>query len=77
MVHLDLASRPEEQLESKNYMEADPTFLKFGNVRVVKKANLMTYRSPSTVANTLHAAAILLREGGLSNGFKHKNLHLE
>ena len=30
---------------------------------MIEKANLVTYRGPTMVANTLHAAAILLREG--------------
>lgn len=64
VVHLDLESRPEERLDLKNYVESEPTFQKFGNVRMISKANLVTYRGPTMVANTLHAAAILLREGG-------------
>lgn len=31
---------------------------------MITKANLVTYRGPTMVANTLHAAAVLLREGG-------------
>ncbi|KAI3761954.1 hypothetical protein L1987_52377 [Smallanthus sonchifolius] len=31
---------------------------------MITKANLVTYRGPTMVANTLHAAAILLRDGG-------------
>ncbi|KAL2532141.1 Core-2/I-branching beta-1 [Abeliophyllum distichum] len=34
------------------------------NVRMITKANLVTYRGPTMVANTLHAAAILLKECG-------------
>lgn len=30
----------------------------------MEKSNLVTYRGPTMVANTLHAAAILLKEGG-------------
>lgn len=36
---------------------------------VVVKANLVTYRGPTMVANTLHAAAILLKEGGVWDWF--------
>ncbi|KAK4754478.1 hypothetical protein SAY87_002582 [Trapa incisa] len=64
VVHLDLESSPEERLDLKNYVESDPTFVKFKNVRMIAKANLVTYRGPTMVANTLHAASILLREGG-------------
>ncbi|KAG0455956.1 hypothetical protein HPP92_023744 [Vanilla planifolia] len=42
----------------------DPTYSRFRNVRVVSRANLVTYRGPTMVANTLHAAAILLKEAG-------------
>lgn len=45
-------------------IKAVEMYKRFGNVRVVKKANLVTYRGPTMVANTLHAAAILLKEGG-------------
>ncbi|MFS7897912.1 putative glycosyl transferase, family 14 [Helianthus anomalus] len=34
------------------------------NVVMITKANLVTYRGPTMVANTLHAAAMLLRDGG-------------
>ncbi|XP_040934896.1 beta-glucuronosyltransferase GlcAT14B isoform X2 [Gossypium hirsutum] len=39
-------------------------FKEVGNVRMIMKANLVTYRGCTMVANTLHAAAIMLREGG-------------
>lgn len=64
VVHLDLESSPEERLDLQNYVKSQPLFTKFGNVRMITKANLVTYRGPTMVANTLHAAAILLREGG-------------
>ncbi|KAK6773856.1 hypothetical protein RDI58_029095 [Solanum bulbocastanum] len=34
------------------------------NVRMITKANLVTYCGPTMVANTLHVAAILLKQGG-------------
>ncbi|KAI4375295.1 hypothetical protein MLD38_013179 [Melastoma candidum] len=64
VVHLDLESPPEERLDLQRFVEGHPTFRRFGNVRMITKANLITYRGPTMVANTLHAAAILLREGG-------------
>lgn len=64
IVHLDLVSPPEERLDLHNYVKNHPTFVKVGNVRMIHKANLVTYRGPTMVANTLHTAAILLREGG-------------
>ncbi|KAI6671205.1 hypothetical protein NL676_006090 [Syzygium grande] len=64
VVHLDLESKPEERLDLQRFVETHPVFAKFKNVRMITKANLVTYRGPTMVANTLHAAAILLREGG-------------
>ncbi|PKI37637.1 hypothetical protein CRG98_041930 [Punica granatum] len=37
-------------------------FLKVGNVHMITKANMVTYRGPTMVANTLHACAILLKK---------------
>ncbi|XP_031116131.1 beta-glucuronosyltransferase GlcAT14B-like [Ipomoea triloba] len=64
VVHLDAESSPQERLDLRNYLQAHPTFARFNNVRMISKANLVTYRGPTMVANTLHAAAILLKEGG-------------
>ncbi|KAL8266340.1 hypothetical protein R6Q59_003684 [Mikania micrantha] len=64
VVHLDADSSPEERLELHHFVKNHPVFVKFGNVVMITKANLVTYRGPTMVANTLHAAAILLRGGG-------------
>ncbi|XP_047338091.1 beta-glucuronosyltransferase GlcAT14B-like [Impatiens glandulifera] len=64
VVHLDLESSPEERLELAKFVQNDPLFRKIGNVRSVPRSNLVTYRGPTMVSNTLHAAAILLKEGG-------------
>ncbi|KAJ0447173.1 putative glycosyl transferase, family 14 [Helianthus annuus] len=64
VVHLDADSPPEERVELTQFVKNHPVFVKFGNVVVISKANLVTYRGPTMVANTLHAAAVLLREGG-------------
>ncbi|KAK7340484.1 hypothetical protein VNO77_21189 [Canavalia gladiata] len=62
VVHLDRESSPEERHELKRHVEGHVMFRRFGNVRMVSKANLVTYRGPTMVANTLHAAAIALTE---------------
>lgn len=62
-VHLDLEASVQERLDLANFVRNEPLFVKFGNVRMVVKANLVTYRGPTMVTNTLHAAAILLKEG--------------
>ncbi|KAG8366845.1 hypothetical protein BUALT_Bualt16G0010200 [Buddleja alternifolia] len=64
VVHLDAESSAEERLDLYNYVSNHIIFRRFENVRMIRKANLVTYRGPTMVANTLHAAAILLKEGG-------------
>lgn len=64
IVHLDLESTPQERQDLQDFVNNHPIFISIGNVRMISKANLVTYRGPTMVANTLHAAAILLREGG-------------
>lgn len=64
VVHLDAESSADERLDLYNYVISHPIFRRFKNVRMITKANLVTYRGPTMVANTLHAAAILLKEGG-------------
>ncbi|KAL5980668.1 Beta-glucuronosyltransferase GlcAT14B [Asimina triloba] len=64
VVHLDLESSPDERLDLHDFVASHPVFARFGNVRMITKANLVTYRGPTMVSNTLHAAAVLLKEGG-------------
>nr|GEV03531.1 beta-glucuronosyltransferase GlcAT14B-like [Tanacetum cinerariifolium] len=59
-----LESPVEERLELNEFVNNENVFNEVGNVRVISKSNLVTYRGPTMVTNTLHAAAILLREGG-------------
>ncbi|KAJ0089525.1 hypothetical protein Patl1_13101 [Pistacia atlantica] len=63
-VHLDLEASVQERMELARFVESEPLFKQVGNVRMVLKANLVTYRGPTMVTNTLHAAAILFKEGG-------------
>ncbi|XP_061337094.1 beta-glucuronosyltransferase GlcAT14A-like isoform X2 [Gastrolobium bilobum] len=62
VVHLDLESPLEERLELASRIEGHAVFNKVGNVFVITKANMVTYRGPTMVANTLHACAILLKK---------------
>ncbi|XP_076917465.1 beta-glucuronosyltransferase GlcAT14B-like [Bidens hawaiensis] len=64
VVHLDADSLANERLELNHFVNTHPVFAKFGNVVMISKANLVTYRGPTMVANTLHAAAVLLKDGG-------------
>ncbi|KAJ8424350.1 hypothetical protein Cgig2_033469 [Carnegiea gigantea] len=61
IVHLDLESPPEERLELAARVEHYPLFASAGNVFMNTKANIVTYRGPTMVSNTLHACAILLK----------------
>ncbi|KAL4289787.1 hypothetical protein GQ457_14G004280 [Hibiscus cannabinus] len=64
IVHLDRKASPQERLALERFVKGYQVFKEVGNVRMIVKANLITYRGSTMVANTLHAAAILLREGG-------------
>ncbi|KAF5740324.1 xylosyltransferase 1 [Tripterygium wilfordii] len=64
VVHLDRESPADERLDLQNFVENHSIFQKFKNVNMITKANLVTYRGPTMVANTLHAASILLKKGG-------------
>ncbi|KAK4344558.1 hypothetical protein RND71_034734 [Anisodus tanguticus] len=62
VVHLDLKSSAEERLDLASRIAKEPVFTKIGNVYVITKANMVTYRGPTMVSNTLHAASILLKK---------------
>lgn len=62
VVHLDLESPAEERLELKSRVENNMIFADLGNVHMITKANMVTYRGPTMVSNTLHACAILLKK---------------
>ncbi|XP_051146541.1 beta-glucuronosyltransferase GlcAT14A-like [Andrographis paniculata] len=61
-VHLDREAPLEERLQLTSRVENHTLFSKVGNVHVIKKSNMVTYRGPTMVANTLHACAILLKK---------------
>ncbi|KAF7836718.1 beta-glucuronosyltransferase GlcAT14A-like [Senna tora] len=61
VVHLDLESPQEERLELASRIQKEPVFNEVGNVFLIAKANMVTYRGPTMIANTLHACAILLK----------------
>ncbi|MCE2055550.1 Beta-glucuronosyltransferase GlcAT14A [Datura stramonium] len=62
IVHLDLKSSAKERLELASRVAKEPVFAKVGNVHMITKANMVTYRGPTMVSNTLHAASILLKK---------------
>ncbi|XP_062011381.1 beta-glucuronosyltransferase GlcAT14A-like [Rosa rugosa] len=61
VLHLDLEAPVAERLELASRVQNETMFNNVGNVFMIKKANMVTYRGPTMVANTLHACAILLR----------------
>ncbi|XP_059664527.1 beta-glucuronosyltransferase GlcAT14A-like [Cornus florida] len=61
VVHLDLESPVEERLELASRLEKEAIFAQVGNVHMITKANMVTYKGPTMVANTLHACALLLK----------------
>ena len=61
VVHLDLESPVEERLELAFRVGNESLFVEVNNVFMISKANMVTYRGPTMVANTLHACAILLK----------------
>lgn len=61
IVHLDLESPPHERLELAARVRNQTVFSRVGNVHLIAKANMVTYRGPTMVANTLHACAIFLK----------------
>ncbi|KAL2944297.1 Beta-glucuronosyltransferase GlcAT14A, partial [Bienertia sinuspersici] len=62
IVHLDLESPAQERLELASLIENDLLFAEVGNVHMIAKANMVTYRGPTMISNTLHACAIFLKK---------------
>lgn len=62
ILHLDLEAPPKERVELARSVRFDPVFQEVGNVIMIGKANIVTYRGPTMVATTLHGAAILLKK---------------
>ncbi|XP_020587860.1 beta-glucuronosyltransferase GlcAT14A-like [Phalaenopsis equestris] len=62
VLHLDLESPAEERKSLAARVANQSVFSIVGNVHVITKANMVTYRGPTMVANTLHACAILLKK---------------
>ncbi|CAO2199445.1 unnamed protein product [Urochloa humidicola] len=69
VVHLDRESPVSERLALAARVSNSTVFRRAGNVHVIRRANMVTYRGPTMVANTLHACAVLLRRGGAWDWF--------
>ncbi|CAL5193173.1 unnamed protein product [Lathyrus oleraceus] len=61
LIHMDLGAPDSEHKDVATFVANDPVFSQVGNVWIVGKPNLVTYRGPTMLATTLHAMAMLLR----------------
>lgn len=61
LLHLDRDALPEEHVHLSHFVANQSTFSQYGNVQIVEKPNLVTYRGPTMLATTLHAMSLLLR----------------
>jgi beta-glucuronosyltransferase len=60
ILHLDAQAPDADRAELAAFVAAHPVLAAAVNVRVIEKANLVTYRGPTMVTTTLHAAAAFL-----------------
>lgn len=68
VLHLDAEAPDADRAGLAAFVAAHPVLAAARNVRVVEKANLVTYRGPTMVTTTLHAAAALLWGEGRGRG---------
>ncbi|KAL4354927.1 hypothetical protein GQ457_06G016490 [Hibiscus cannabinus] len=61
LIHLDYVAPAQEHKEIAEFVSNHPVFSLVGNVYIVGKPNLVTYRGPTMLATTLHAMSMLLR----------------
>lgn len=63
LVHLDQEAPAEEHRRLAELVSGQPVYGRVGNVWIVGRPNLVTYRGPTMLSTTLHAMAVLLRLG--------------
>ncbi|RLN39231.1 beta-glucuronosyltransferase GlcAT14B-like [Panicum miliaceum] len=68
ILHLDAEAPDADRAGLAAFVAAHPVLSAAGNVRVIEKANLVTYRGPTMVTTTLHAAAAFLWGEGRCRG---------
>jgi hypothetical protein len=61
LIHMDYGAPAAEHRDLAEFVAGEPVFNQVGNVWLVEKPNLVTYRGPTMLATTLHAMAMLLR----------------
>lgn len=60
ILHLDAQAPDSDRAELAAFVAVHPVLARQGNVKVIEKANLVTYRGPTMITTTLHAAAAFL-----------------
>ena len=63
LLHLDREAPAEEHRRLAELVSGQPVYGRVGNVWIVGRPNLVTYRGPTMLSTTLHAMAMLLRLG--------------
>lgn len=58
---MDYGAPEKEHKDAIKFVASDPVFGEVGNVWIVRKRNLVTYKGPTMLSTTLHAMAMLLR----------------
>ncbi|XP_004302805.1 PREDICTED: xylosyltransferase 1 [Fragaria vesca subsp. vesca] len=61
LIHMDYEATEAEHRDIAEFVGGNPVFGQVGNVWIVGKPNLVTYRGPTMLATTIHALALLLR----------------
>ncbi|XP_030508363.2 beta-glucuronosyltransferase GlcAT14A [Cannabis sativa] len=61
LIHMDYGAPRSEHRDLAEFIREHPVFSQMGNVWIVKKSNLVTYRGPTMLSTTLHAMSVLLR----------------
>ncbi|KAF3796131.1 Beta-glucuronosyltransferase [Nymphaea thermarum] len=61
LLHLDREASAAERFQLSEFVAGVEIFARADNVRIVGKPNLVTYRGPTMLANTLHGMSMLLR----------------
>lgn len=63
LLHLDREAPAEEHRQLAELVGGRAVYARAGNVWIVGRPNLVTYRGPTMLSTTLHAVAVLLRLG--------------
>ncbi|KAJ8753948.1 hypothetical protein K2173_001846 [Erythroxylum novogranatense] len=64
LLHLDFEALDSERIELARYAKSESAIREFRNVMVIGKADLVTYKGPTSIASTLHGVAVLLKLAG-------------